>query len=284
MAALFILVVNVSMASVFKKRAEQDLSSVDLNDVLSKAADYAARLEGAVFDFVCREEIKEWINPSLEKLELMTTTNWTRTKPAKRRVYNPIKRTVIYDYQCIRKEGKIHERRILLKENSVKKYEPDAPLKTSVFRYGTNILGPVALFGARFQPNYIYTAIGKKKIKGKQTVIVEAVPRVEDLASSNLYGKAWIAVDTGDILKIEWNEKRIGYYEIFEERGKNFNRIPRITVRTEFKIEKNGLRFPTNWYIEEAYLNKHGRAFIRSKTTVKYKDFKFFTVEVEYRH
>jgi hypothetical protein len=51
-------------------------------------------------------------------------------------------------------------------------------------------------------------------------------------------------------------------------------------VRTEFQIEKNGLRFPTDWYIEEAYLTKPGRAFIRSKTRVTYKDFKFFTVEV----
>lgn len=50
---------------------------------------------------------------------------------------------------------------------------------------------------------------------------------------------------------------------------------------SEFQAEKNGLRFPTQLYIEEAYLDKRGRPFVRSKTTVTYKDFKFFTVEVE---
>jgi hypothetical protein len=279
-AAFFVLTAGVSMHSVFAGRIKQDIVSIDLNDLLAKAAKYANRLEGAVFDFVCREEIKEWINPSLEELELVTITDWTRFKTIRRRVVRPVTRSLIYDYQCIRKGGKIYERRILLKENREEKYEPDAPLKTSIFRYGTNMMGPVGLFGARFQPSYIYTIIGEKKIKGKKTVIVKAVPRVENPTSTNLYGKAWIAVDTGDILKIEWNEHRIGHYEIFEERGKKFKRKPRITVRTEFQIEKNGLRFPTDWYIEEAYLTKHGRAFIRSRTWVTYKDFKFFTVEV----
>ena len=144
-------------------------------------------------------------------------------------------------------------------------------------------MSPVALFGTRFQSRYEYSVIGEEKIEGRKTVIVDTIPRFEDPKSTNLYGKAWIAVDSGDILKIEWNECRIGHYEIFEERGKKFKRKPRITVRTEFQTEKNGLRFPTKWYIEEAYLTKHGRAFIRSKTTVSYKDFKFFTVEVEVR-
>jgi hypothetical protein len=33
--------------------------------------------------------------------------------------------------------------------------------------------------------------------------------------------------------------------------------------------------------IEEAYVGKSGRGFIRSRTDVTYKDFRFFTVEVE---
>ena len=99
--------------------------------------------------------------------------------------------------------------------------------------------------------------------------------------SQNLFGKAWVDPATGEILKIEWDESRVGRYEIFRERGEKYKLKPRITVITEFSVAKNGLRFPTKAFYEEAYLNERGRKFVRSETTVEYADFKFFTVEVE---
>ena len=281
--AVAVLAGGVPMHSI-TMRSGQDIDSVDLNMLLAKAADYADRLEGAVFDFVCREEIKEWINPALEiQVQRIIRVPGHSFYVPRIPVIRPVKRSFIYDYQCIRKDGKIHERRTLLKENRKEKNEPNASLNTSTFRFKTNMMGPVGLFGSRFQPNYKYKVIGEEKIKGRKAIIIETEPRFEDPKATNLYGKAWVAANTGDILKIEWNEHRIGHYEIFEERGKKFKRKPRITIRSEFQAEKNGLRFPTEWYIEEAYLTKRGRAFIRSKTTVTYKDFKFFTVEVEVR-
>jgi hypothetical protein len=108
-----------------------------------------------------------------------------------------------------------------------------------------------------------------------------SAPRVPDSEAKNLYGKAWIDSETYDILKIEWSENRVGNYDIFEKRGEKFNRKPRITMRTEFSVEKNGIRFPSTLNLEEAYLNDRGRIFVRSETNVVYKNFKFFTVEVE---
>ena len=58
-------------------------------------------------------------------------------------------------------------------------------------------------------------------------------------------------------------------------------RTPRLTMGSELKIEKNGMRFPNALSIEEAYVNEDGRAFVRSKVDVVYRDFKFFTVEVD---
>ncbi|MGB2765186.1 MAG: hypothetical protein WBC20_12325 [Candidatus Aminicenantaceae bacterium] len=287
-AAIIVLFINTPILSLFAGRQDQGSSSADLNAILAKAAEYADRLERAALDFVCCEEIKEWLDPTLDaKLELSRgrtdydpiTGEFKTWQGAKE-----IKKSYVYDYQCIRKQGKIHETRTLLKENGKEKKEAKASLKTTIFRYGTSMLGPVSMFGTRFQPRYQYTVVGEKKIKGQKVIIVDADPLIDDVKSTNLYGKAWIAVEAGDILKIEWNEERIGRYKIFEERGKKFNRTPRITVVSEFQAEKNGLRFPTQLYIEEAYLNKYGRAFIRSKTTVTYKDFRFFTVEVEIRY
>ncbi len=269
------------------KKTEQSSDSVNLVELLIKAAAYADRLEASVLYFVCREEIKEWIDPRLEaNLSISVEYSWTGSDPLGRRDISRlrakrIKKTYVYDYQCIRKEGKIQEHRTLLEEDGEIKNESNVSLKTSVFRYATNMMGPVGLFGARFQSEYVYTIVGEEKKKRRKVVIVEAKPKLDDPTSTNLYGKAWLFADTGDILKIEWNENRIGHFEIFEERGKQFNRIPRIKVRSEFEIEKNGLHFPSRLFMEEAYSTKHGRAFIRSKTTIEYKDFKFFTVEVE---
>lgn len=274
-------------STIVIKKTEQSSDSINLEDLLVKAAAYADRLEASVLYFVCREEIKEWIDPRLEaNLSISVEYSWTGSDPLGRRDVSrlrarKIKKSYVYDYQCIRKGGKIQERRILLEEDGKTKNESDVSLKTSVFRYATNMMGPVGLFSARFQSEYVYTIVGEEKKKRRKVVIVEAEPKLDDPTSTNLYGKAWLFADTGDILKIEWNENRVGHFEIFEERGKQFKRTPRIRVRTEFEIEENGLRFPSRLYMEEAYSTQHGRAFVRSKTTVEYKDFKFFTVEVE---
>jgi hypothetical protein len=46
---------------------------------------------------------------------------------------------------------------------------------------------------------------------------------------------------------------------------------------------KNGIRFPSRLFVEEAYISAWGRAFVRSETAVVYRNFRFFTVEVEIR-
>ncbi|MFC2157570.1 hypothetical protein ACFLT9_07020 [Acidobacteriota bacterium] len=284
---LMIVIIKPVDSKMVVRKTDNSSISVDLDELLVKAATYAERLERSVLYFVCREEIKEWIDPTLEaRSSYRSKHRWARSDPVGRRFISrlrakKIKKSYVYDYQCIRKEEQILARRTLIEEDGKTKNEPNVSLKTSIFRYGTNMMGPVGLFGARFQPGYDYTIVGKEKKKGKEFIVIEAKPKSENPTSTNLYGRAWILTDTGDILKIEWNESRIGNYEIFEERGKQFKRTPRIKVETEFEIEKNGLRFPTRWSLEEAYCTKYGRAFVRSKTTVEYKDFQFFTVEVE---
>jgi hypothetical protein len=256
----------------------------DLDTILKKTAEYCRKLESVAFDFICREEIAEKIDPNLE-VGRPLVPNWTSSNPGSK-IYvegraPDIKNSYIYDYQCIRADRKVREVRILLEENRKKKNEPDARLKTAVFVFGNVIQGPVGLYGERFQAFYKYKISGNDKIAGRKVVIVDSLPRVDDPEAKNLFGKAWIDIETFEILKIEWSEKRVGNYDIFQKRGEKFNRVPRLTLRSEFSVEKNGIRFPSKLFIEEAYLNERGRAFVRSETTVTYKDFKFFTVEVE---
>jgi len=259
-------------------------AALDLETILRKTAEYCMKLEAVAFDFVCREEIAEKIDPSLETGRLWSpnfaATAWGAFTFAQARP-SDIKNSYVYDYQCVRAERKVREVRRLLEENKQKKNEPDAKLKTMVFVFGNVMQGPVGLFGERVQILYDYKISGQDKIGKRPVVIVDSAPRSEDSAATNLYGKAWIDAETCDILKIEWSEKRVGHYDIFEKRGEKFNRKPRITLRTEFSVEKNGIRFPSKLSLEEAYLTERGRVFVRSETNVVYRDFKFFSVEVE---
>jgi hypothetical protein len=255
--------------------------------LLDKLTAYAARLEGSVLDFVCREEISEKINYALDQTrgrpDILNDwsyrgafgTSWVSRPSAQ------AKHSYVYDYQCVRgKSGLIRESRTLLQENGKPAVIPDTKLKTEVFVFGMPLLGPVGIFAERFRPFYDYEVVGRDKIDGRPALIIEAVPAVERPGATNLYGKAWVGDPDGEILKIEWSESRIGRREIFEQRAEKYRLKPRITLRSEFSAEKNGIRFPSTLWIEEAYLNARGRAFIRSTTTVAYKDFKFFTVEV----
>ncbi len=256
-----------------------------LDALLAKAAEYCGRLERSAFDFVCREEISETIDPSLDVAKKKPPTNpgwteyWGPTFTISR--VRKIKHKFVYEYQCVRAGRAIREIRTQFEENGKRKVVPNAELKTSIVVFHTALLGPVGLLGERFQPDYDFTVAGEDSIGKTKVVVIDAKPKPGAPPTRNLYGKAWVDPATGNILKIEWSESRVGRFDIFEKRGQLYDRMPRLVISSEFSAEKNGIRFPSRLSVEEAYLSESGRAFIRSKTEVVYKDFKFFTVEVE---
>jgi hypothetical protein len=93
-------------------------------------------------------------------------------------------------------------------------------------------------------------------------------------------------VDESDfsVLKIEWNQESVGNFEITEEIARRYKSKPQMTLVSEYKVEKNGIRFPSRYFIEEAYIGKKGKKFIRSEATVIYRDYEFFTVETEIKY
>jgi hypothetical protein len=283
------LFLEASPLSALTPGDRQIAPTLDLDFILKRMADYCLRLENAAFDFVCLEEIKEVIDPaldvnrpreSLKDWAYLDLARWNSSDPM---ALKKIKNSYGYDYQCIRVNRQMREMRTLLKENGKKTHEPNAKLKTAVVVYGNALLWPVGLFGERIQSRYDYRIAGDEMIDGRPVVVIDATPRAGVPETRSLYGKAWIDKETLDILKIEWSERHIGRYEIFAQRAERYKRTPRLRVRSEFQVQKNGIRFPSSLFIEEAYLNDRGRASIRSLTTVVYKDFKFFTVEVEIR-
>jgi hypothetical protein len=263
----------------------------DLAAFLKTAAEYCARLENVALYFTCREEIDEKIDliRDIEK-PLVSTTVWTGAQgdfnsprtPIMSRASTRGTLSLVYDYQCVRAfNGAIRDTRTLIEQNGKKRHVPEAKLDKTTFDFGTTMLGPVGIFAERFQKDYDYAVIGRDRFERKPVVVVDVKPKPDAPRTTNLFGKAWVNPATGDILKIEWDESRVGRYEIFRDRGEKYKLAPKITITSEFSVEKNGLRFPTQMVLEEAYLNERGRKWVRSETTVEYKDFKFFTVEVE---
>jgi len=184
----------------------------DLGLLLEKAADYCRKLEGAAFDFVCSEEIVENVDFMLAIKEAGGLfVVWTSRFPRK------VKRIYVYGYQCVRAGGKMTEKRTLLQEDWKRRYEPEAKLKTAIFVYGSVLLCPAGIMGKRFQADYDYEIVGRDRIRGTPVAIVNAAPKPGSPETTNLFGRAWIEPKSGDILKIEWSESRIGHREVFDQ-------------------------------------------------------------------
>ena len=263
--------------------------------LLAKAGQYCEKLESAVFDFVCHEELAESVNPSLDVgpnsappksgaapfLGPTVSIAWT----------NKIKRTFVSDLRCQRAEGAIHETRTPLEENGKNTVGSDALPGTPDVAYGTAFLGPVGLFGERFQSGFEFNVAGEEDIGTTRALVVEAKPK----AGTGLSGpgpsgfsgaaagggKAWVDPATGNILRLEWTESRVGRFSVFEKRGQRYRRKPRLVIRSEYSVEKNGIRFPGRFSVEEAYLNDAGKATVRSTTEAVYRDFKFSAVDIK---
>lgn len=249
----------------------------DLDKILQKCAEYCAKLAGSALDFVCFEKIKEEIFYSPRVFVSKYGTRYTSSgRSTQKNVY-------IYDYQLIRKDLQVKERRTLVEENGEKKDEKNARLRTHLFGHENIIFGPVGLLSEFWQQYYQYKIIKTEKLMGEKTFVIEATP-IPYLQTNNLYGKIWIKKDDFSILKIEWDQASIRNYELIEENAQKLNAKPLIKFYSEYGYEKNGIRFPSKYSVTEIYIHKRGIRYMRSRTTVTYKNYKFFTVETQVKY
>jgi hypothetical protein len=189
----------------------------------------------------------------------------------------------LYDYQLIRKKGKNEESRTLLEKNGERKNEKGAKLESFAFYYENMTFGPINLVGEDGKLYYDYKIVKEERQNQEGVVIIEAVPK-SSFPPNLPFGKIWVKESDFAISKIEWNYKSLRGYQLIEDRAKKYKAEPQITLTSEYGIEKNGIRFPSRLVFEEAYTTLKGSKFTRSETTVIYKDYKFFTVEVDIKY
>ncbi len=255
--------------------------SADLAAMLERCAAYCDRLSGSILDFVCAERVAETIaeirvaRPAISAGGSGVTYFSGPMVMARKKARSKY----LYDYQLVRtKSGGITETRVLLEENGRKVEEKDASLKTRVFIYKYVVMGPVGLLGREEQENFDFSVVKETTLKKQPVLIIQAAPK-SGTAGNVLYGKVWVRKSDAGILRIEWQPESMGNYEGIEEIARELGMKPRLSFVSEYDFEKNGIRFPSRYEIEEAYSSKVRAPLVRSKTEVTYDAYKFFTVE-----
>ena len=245
-----------------------------MSRLLALAAGYCARLSRASIDFVCLEDVSE-------KIYDWRVHYPSSTGPALPSWRNePVGHRYVYDYQFIVENGNRTEKRRVLELDGVKKEGEDTELDTQTFFYKNVMFGAVDLMAESRQSFYRYELKARESQGGQAVAVIEAVP-IPGLAVAVNRGTIWIRESDGAILKIVWNDRMMQETEAIRETARRLKSTPQILQVTEFGFEKNGVRFPNRFSIEEAYVNKKGKKSLRSTLNVVYRDYKFFTVVVD---
>lgn len=238
-----------------------------LDDVLQKSLEYCLRLDRIALFFFSVEDVRERIfNPYRI---MMRPGGWKLEE-----------HTYSYDYQLIRKTGLEEERRILIRENGKPCRVEDAPLKTFRFYYKFLAFGPIGLLGDTAQRIHSYLVEDEVKIWRKPALVIRVVPREPDTARW-LYGRAWVSPADGSVFKIEWQEESLENYEETLKYAQALKAKPALRFATEYQYEKNGIRFPSRFTVEEDYSQTTPggtRKIRKSELQVTLRDYKFFTV------
>jgi hypothetical protein len=245
--------------------------------ILNAAAAYCRRLKDASLDFISREEVRERLSGALAAQASILKD----TDPSGRGItvgnIRDFVREWAYDYQLVRREGWAAETRVLLEENGKARSEENASLRTSRFEHKFVVLGPVGLFSDEAQRLHEYRIVGETDMEAEPVLVIDVRPTGKE--ASSLFGKAWVRERDGALLKIEWEPGSMGNYTAIEEFAKASRAQPRIKFSSEYGFEKNGLRFPSVYEVIESYRTS-GRTVTLSRTSVVYKDYKFFEVKV----
>jgi hypothetical protein len=263
--------------------------SAQLALILRSARAYCGKLERAALDFICLEEVEEKLDLSRDDQEALERAAsrvadhepGTLTARARMEIRRSPKQenSYLYDYQFVRREGKIEEKRVLLKRNGRKTNLPAPNTRFSNFSYSDVLLAPIQLLDEEFEAFYAYKLLGRGVVSGMDAWILEVAPRVAGDARRYLGGRLWLKADDASVLKIEWDPATFGHYERIQARAEAYEAAPEVRSYSEFGVEKNGLRFPSVDFTEEAYRSANGKLFVRARTSVTYRDHKFFTVE-----
>lgn len=257
-------------------------SQPQLRQILSRTAEYCEKVKSIALYYVCMEKIKDAIYS-------YRTTSFQRVLPGGGVIDDPrnkslaLKRTRIYsytyDYQLIKKEDQLIEKRILLEKNGKKMQKENAELEVR-FSGKYLIYGPVGFLSRYWQDYFDYEIIGKEQIERTPTTVIKATPKPNNEENRNS-ARIWLDENNGSTMQIEWEPQSRRDDEQKKDRPAAGDLETVVVWRVAFGIEKNGIRFPSQQKVQEFLLTGRGERFIRNETTTVFDKYRFFVVETE---
>ena len=251
---------------------DKTADAAKLAQILQKTADYCRKLENAVLDFVCIEEVKETLN--YEVFEKESDLGFYRV------IDRTGESTFLYEYQLIRNAEKTEETRTLIEKDGKRRRGKASGVGTLRFRFEKIIYGPVDLLKRVHQPYFNYAIVREEPNLGDRVVIIEALPDPSE-QEYRPFGKIWVRESDFAILKIDYDQRSIkSLYAESQDRRREKGE-PQFELTSEFDVEKNGIRFPSRLIFQEATVDNSGKKSVRSRAEITYRDYKYFTVTVD---
>ena len=240
----------------FEKSPEEIALQKRMEKILEKTAAYCKRLNSELIYFFCNEVIRE-----------ESSGGHGRTR-----------NSIIYEYQLVKEENKISERRIQLESNGIKNRREDVPLGTVKYKYEYLIFGPIVFFQKAVQDRFVYRITGEDMFKGQKAVVVEAIPLTEGTWKL-LGGKIWLNADDFAVLKIEWHPQFLANNFLQSlDSARRLNKDLLVEFYSEFGIERQGIRYPSKYRIREFHVSENGKRKRTAGLDVDFKKYRFFSV------
>jgi len=282
--AIFLMILIITgIINPSQTQEKPDNNQAKLNEILKKTAEYCERLKQMALNFVCHENIKETIysynkENVYKKIADSSGFFWTTELKLKK----SIKNSYIYDYQMVKRGEELTEKRILLNENGKEKHEKDAELKIERLTVKYLVYGPVGFLSSYWQKFFNYEILGQENIEGEKIVVIKASP-TEPRDENYSFGKIWIDENDFSVSKIEWEPRSVKGFE--DQVSSSAGTLKRNLSWTVFyHVEKNGIKFPSQQFIEETFMLETGSKHPKYEVSFIYDDYKFFTVETEVKY
>jgi TonB family protein len=271
--------------------------SAELKSLLALEAAYCERLSGAALDFVCQESIRSLDNvfylpetPASAggKITQKADSKGIITLVGPRR--NPLigdrgqskKFRLLTDFQMIRSQGRVEERRTILESNDRSAPKGTAPPNEKRYSSLKPLFIPVDIFAIGRQESYEFRLLGRDKIKGRLAAVIEAVAR-PGASVRILSAKIWMDPGSSQILRCEIQGLPVEGYEFVFEEASRLGIRPMSEMTVSYDEEKNGILFPSRLTLLIEYgvdIWGYGKR-TRLDTDIRYDQYRFFTVETE---
>jgi hypothetical protein len=259
--------------------------------VLKGAREYCRRLESAALDFVCVEDVSEKVDLSHDKSGTQTFTvprnleiNPVSSRPGDMILLHgrpsaaSVENNYLFDYQFVREAGKLKEKKTMLLKNGKKPKRRDSLPETLALKYKDILLAPVELLDEKYHEFMTFKLIPEDSAEQENCWVLEATPRKGTLIP-RLGGRIRLNRDDMSVVRIDWDPTSFGHFEAILSRARQYDAKPDVVSYTVYGFEKNGIRFPSLDLTEESYIFDGDATFVRARTRVEYRDYKFFVVE-----